>query len=409
MPTLALIALSVAAFAPQHGSSTWTVGVPGTAQFTQIQPAINAAAPGDVILVGPGSFNPFLLDKGLTIVGAGNAPGPSATSIGLGYLQPSSRVMAVPAGQRVVLVDFVINQLRIESCVDTVALVGLLAGFVDVASSADLRLQRVDARIRAETDVGRIESAQCTRIETEWGWPVISYGFPHDPVGSILVTNPRIIGGPAYGPSPPCFGAPYFFIDAGAALHVVANELIVAGTAQDYLVGGPNNQLFCYTTFGAPGVIVVGGTARTSGVHIATSDPSTFPMPVVAAVHVQPPRDDPSLELLGTPRPGSALQLVVHGEPGDWARIELGRGPVVVPLPGSPVPRLISPGRAFSLGAIPTSGSASLPVQIPLGTEPGAVFWVQASAVDPSGQGRATNSIPIVVRSPTRTGLLQRP
>ena len=43
--------------------------------------------------------------------------------------------------------------------------------------------------------------------------------------------------------------------------------------------------------------------------------------PMQSGVHVVPPRDDPSLVLLGVPSPGAPVVLRVHGEPGDWVRV----------------------------------------------------------------------------------------
>src|SRR5262245_38901988 len=53
-------------------ASTWYVGGSG-ADFDEIQPAIDAAQDGDVILVRPGSYNTFTLSKGV-MVRASSAP-----------------------------------------------------------------------------------------------------------------------------------------------------------------------------------------------------------------------------------------------------------------------------------------------------------------------------------------------
>ena len=49
--------------------STWIVDASGGGDFSSILEAVNAAAPGDVLLVLPGNYGPFLLDKELSILG----------------------------------------------------------------------------------------------------------------------------------------------------------------------------------------------------------------------------------------------------------------------------------------------------------------------------------------------------
>jgi hypothetical protein len=69
------IALAAAALA---ASTTWTVDDDGPADFTQISEAIAQAASGDLILVEPGEYGPFDLDKRLTILA--RAPEPHAVA-----------------------------------------------------------------------------------------------------------------------------------------------------------------------------------------------------------------------------------------------------------------------------------------------------------------------------------------
>jgi hypothetical protein len=62
-----LVALALASV------STLTVDDDGPAQFQQIADAIQAAQPGDLVLVEDGTYSPFALDKALTILGHGGA------------------------------------------------------------------------------------------------------------------------------------------------------------------------------------------------------------------------------------------------------------------------------------------------------------------------------------------------
>jgi hypothetical protein len=55
--------------APSAGAATWVVDAAGGGQFTSIQAAIDAAAPGDVLLVKSGNYPAFTLAKDLSILG----------------------------------------------------------------------------------------------------------------------------------------------------------------------------------------------------------------------------------------------------------------------------------------------------------------------------------------------------
>src|SRR5215475_1684276 len=63
---LAVIPFLIAVSASITAASTWFVGGPD-GQFDEIQPAIDQASPGDVILVRPGVYEGFTLQRGLTI------------------------------------------------------------------------------------------------------------------------------------------------------------------------------------------------------------------------------------------------------------------------------------------------------------------------------------------------------
>ncbi len=99
----ALALLPVWLVAPVQ-AGTWIVdqnGGPGV-HFTDLPPAIAAALPGDVILVRGGSYTPFTLTKGLTILGK---QGPWPTGTYISCCVPSHTLIAPPAGETAVLAD----------------------------------------------------------------------------------------------------------------------------------------------------------------------------------------------------------------------------------------------------------------------------------------------------------------
>ena len=70
-----LLVFTLALAGPLARASTIVVddnGGPGV-QFTDIQPAVTAALPGDLIVVMPGSYSAFVLDKGLTLLASSGA------------------------------------------------------------------------------------------------------------------------------------------------------------------------------------------------------------------------------------------------------------------------------------------------------------------------------------------------
>lgn len=74
---------------PTLPPQVWTVDAGGGADFVDLPPAIATARKGDVLLVAPGDYSAFTLQKGLTILGDGGVP----RVIG------RTRVSDLPAGQ----------------------------------------------------------------------------------------------------------------------------------------------------------------------------------------------------------------------------------------------------------------------------------------------------------------------
>jgi hypothetical protein len=99
--------------------ATWTVDSAGGAQFTAIQPAILAAAPGDRIEVqGLGPYAGFVVDRGVDVRCVSPVAGTTTGTI---------EVVGVPAGQRAQVFGFVVDQtangrVSVRSCAGNVLL-----------------------------------------------------------------------------------------------------------------------------------------------------------------------------------------------------------------------------------------------------------------------------------------------
>src|SRR5205809_924810 len=90
-------------------ATTYVVSEGGGGQFTDIPPAIDAAQPGDVLLVVTGTYSPFTLGKGLTIIGYGQTP-----------LSGGVSILGVPAGETAVIVNLKPSDLSISDCMGSV-------------------------------------------------------------------------------------------------------------------------------------------------------------------------------------------------------------------------------------------------------------------------------------------------
>jgi hypothetical protein len=156
----ALLVLGLAGIA---SANTWFVDDDGGADFTDIQGAIDAAAPGDVIHVLPGTYAPFTLGKPLVILGS---PGARVFSA-FGF---DALVANVPGPGVTVLADLTFDRatLRIQQCSRAVFLEGVettantLGTFVRVINSADVRLRGCTLRQGGvEAFTSRVEVVQC--------------------------------------------------------------------------------------------------------------------------------------------------------------------------------------------------------------------------------------------------------
>jgi len=113
--TLVALVASLA-LAGSAAADTFVVDDDGGAgvDFTDIQPAVDAAGPGDLIVVRDGTYTSVLLDAGLRIVAdTGHAP-----EIALGGIE----ILNVPSGQTVVLAGFEMPSIYVHDCAGTVVL-----------------------------------------------------------------------------------------------------------------------------------------------------------------------------------------------------------------------------------------------------------------------------------------------
>lgn len=128
-------------------SATWIVDVhngPG-ADFTSLQTAIFSVAPGDMLIVRGGNYQPAVVDRPLTIVGDGNV-----VITGSGGYMPGFMVMPLPAGTTLSMTGITFaalaltnESLRVSAGPGTVILDRVRSALVtNLSTSDDVRITR---------------------------------------------------------------------------------------------------------------------------------------------------------------------------------------------------------------------------------------------------------------------------
>jgi hypothetical protein len=391
-------------------------GGPGV-DFTDIQPAVAVAVPGDILLVQPGSYSAFTLYEGLTIVGQG--PGVRVAG--------QIKVLSVDSGQVAVLASMKLQQnhvaLAIEHVHGTLVLDGLeidtlstysLHGVLLGIGAKDVRAHKLDIFYSAESTSwgfnsgaaitlndysyrlelvqsslqGRIGADTSSGEPAGWGGRglvVAGTSFAH-------VVSCEIAGGHGGASTAPCASAGPAG-DGGDAVAVLGNARVVAAGdgVTAFWRGGRGGASNCTPGLAGPALFVgTNAFARYSGIVLQGA------LEVFGTTEVPDP-PDPYLELADIPQPGAAIRFDVHGEPGDLATLFLGRKPLLQAIPGVLIERLTNEERQLDLGAIPLGGSASFVLDLPLSLGPGFTFFAQARILR-NGQELRTNSVPVVLR-----------
>ncbi|MBI5364547.1 MAG: hypothetical protein HZA53_15325 [Planctomycetes bacterium] len=418
------LGLTLALAASTARASTWIVdaaGGPG-ANYTDLPPAIAAAAPADVLIVRPGSYSSFVLDKGLTLVAD-----PGANVLGGITVQNVTTFRAL-------LVNLACDTLVIADCPRVVIAQGLTVRgtigavptqAVDVANATDVRFQRLSVPgnnagipYLVGQDAMRVTNARVELVRSNLrgrdGYDTAnSPTRPHGghalrigPGGNVHAALSTLRGGEG-GDNPSTTLFQSYGGDGGDAARLTAADsvLLLTGVPTDTLSGGFNGYSNECAYDGLPGtgvrVVFPSASARVSGATLLGAgyfcDGSLGPT-TIGPVTV-PATPDPTLEMLPpVSGPGAACTMVVHAAPGTDVRLRLGRRPIVEDLPASIEDRLVEQLRSWGLGLVPASGEVTFPFTLPSTSPIGALLAFQAFAVDPSTGTEFTASWPVVFR-----------
>ena len=322
--------------------TTWIVdddGGPGV-NFTKIQPAINAAADGDLILVRAGKYGDFLLKKNLTILG----------EVGARVERPTLEGIGVQA--TVAALEF--RDLWVRDCSGTVVLDGLLAWesstvghtLIDVRNCADLRLLELDSEdgwwgnapyvfvdegSRVEVVLSTLQGKQGKKASGSN--PYGGDGNPALWVGGgsrVHVARCTLYGGDGGNAFAPTIG---YGGDGGAGLEIADGVAIVTGRGADLIKGGVGGtiQLYGYGGDGGDGIFVAAkGKARYSNAFLkggrggwpwGTSGPGAPLSVAPGGFSKEPKRADPALERAAPAVAGGSVLLKLRGEPGSFSPV----------------------------------------------------------------------------------------
>jgi len=354
--------------------------------FTDVQPAIDVAAPGDSILVREGSYGSLDVAKALTVFG--EAPD--------GVDVDQATVHDTAPGQRVSLVALH-GPVQVERCSGLVTLQG---GSDDVAiwSSADVRVRGLDCGSAGRCKV----TVRGSRLELVGSRIEALNGDPGDTAiradGSVLhvAQVARAQGGNGLdSPDGNGFGS-----DAGHGLLATSSQVLLTGTGQSVFKGGDGGWGDCCQPYwdgrSGHGIAVVGGSSlRRSGVKAKTGvcwgQWAGCGVPVFARFDEQPDVPDPVLQAFD--RLDGAEGLRVFAEAGAHVRLQFGVVPTVEPGAG-PVEQLLVPLVVRDLGTSPGFGVLETVSGPALAAEP--LLLAQAVVVGQDGSLRRTNSIAFV-------------
>ncbi|HVS11037.1 MAG TPA: hypothetical protein VMS76_14300 [Planctomycetota bacterium] len=431
-----MLALALTLVPLQRASAqnmTWIVHPGGGfgVHFTDLPPAVLAASPGDVLLVHGGTYSPFLLDKGITILAL--VPGTVVVSnSGSGIqglpedssLEPTLIIQDLPADQTAVLSGIRAHGIRVDDCAGAVLFdqltdntaVALSAPCLRILDCLDVRLARSPIQTAPATStlevpvVIRVEGSRlelssssvtggkglsCEQNASKWASQG-THGIFAQQGSRIHISRSSILGGEG-GHGDPNSGSCWSCLweSGGLALGLSdASVAIAAGLTSDKFQTGANGTGFCPAGGGVTGAAVVlmtGAVFRHSGLSVVNGVYNG------GGTQFSPSPPDPTLEFVGTPHPGMPVTLRIYGKPGAACSLDMGRKPIVQATPFTEVEILVEALATLHLGDIPASGMLDFVFNVPNLTL-GSLLVAQANLAYSPVDRRRTNSALLVVQ-----------
>jgi hypothetical protein len=318
------------------GQQTWIVDAnsgPGT-HFTNLQPAVNAAAAGDRILVRAGVYTPCMIGKALTIVGS-----PNAVVAGSGGYVPGFLVGGIGAGSvlsiaglRLATTGISPTSLAIQNCAGTVI-------FDDVhVTQSTMVLGVADWRCNRCTFDQTIVAGQsiCTFDRSTLQGGLYLYYSAHAELNRCTVTG------------------------SASAIHLANGESLVLRDDGSRTIA---------TTSSSPAIIGTGLVVIDPHVVLQTAGST----PIAPSLNVVV-RAMPSLAIAAGP-PGGSVDVDLFGPPGEafFEFLGFAAAPVLEPLTQDLV--WLQPVLLWDLGTFAPSGRHLTQIPLPNVPEIVGITW----------------------------------
>jgi len=384
-------------------------GIGGPGAFFSIQEAINAAEPGDVVLIGPGTYSGFnSLGKSLTILGFAGPESATPTRI-----STAIEIENHPLGQPAVVSNLIADKpILVLDNDGLVVLDDLWVETLNIVRSADVRAHRVSNALKSgfhQITDSRVEIVESNLKGLNGADGLCDGGDGRDALrveGNSLVHLVRTSLRGGKGGDASCSG---FFAeggDGGNGLLVLAQAVVQVSGEPGTLLQGGNAGLGVdcqYDGFPGYGAGVFGGTLRHS---LAAFQGGTFgcggQATGLAAIFggvanlVSPP--EPTLGWTGSTKAGTNTRFELQGPASAPALLAFGSSALQLPFADSLLGVMSSWDLAILVGQTePTDGGLTFLVQVPGIVPTGTRIPTQAAILFPNGQWRLTNSVTTLV------------
>ncbi len=421
MPTC----IAVALLAPPAAADVLVVDANGSSAFGDIQPAVAAAQPGDSILVRPGQYSNFVVDKPISVLGAG----PEEVIVGSfvsfcigGFgkeVCPKSfgstgvTVRDLPAGTTAFVSGMYVRGYDGLDGVSSKVLVDANAGFVqlhEIETGSDGFEEDYTLRV-VDSDLLLLSSCKFQGSSGDlWGQPGITFGSSPGSDGAnvirstVWVMGSELDGGNASPQDSFVGGSGHHGLQLESSVAYLARSQVTGGAggpglAPPFLKGADGTGVYSLDSVlknvGGPDSTLSGGLSAFDLVLLGSS--LAFHAPSVTLAHGANVLDNSELlELdvqsptLATDKalvtPGDTVEVSILGATGQLTVLYVGNGlatPLTAPgVDGSfvlPLEGLLT----LDFDVIGASGEATFNVQVP--PSPAAVGFVgflQAAVTD---------------------------